>query len=354
MFEYTHQLSPYIWQIYGTFGFRWYGLSYLLGFVLAFYLFKWRIRIQRSFLLESQLSDFLVYGAFGVLIGGRLGYVLFYHPETLFEWSFSFPFWGLLEIHKGGMSSHGGILGVIFACFLYARKVKVPFLHLLDLTTLAGAIGFFFGRIANFINGELYGRLCEGKCFLGVRFPQEVFRWLEEEPHSLHSLAPVVEKFSQRHPIAGYSVDATEWSLWVTQWMQGASYVASRAQQSLSSWLSYMMERASQYPEEMGDFFSVLNLRHPSQIYQSLLEGLFVFLLLLWVWRKPRLVGVISACFGFFYATARILGEQFRMPDVGIGFEWLGLTRGQSLSVGLLLISMIMLFFSLRFSKKVV
>src|SRR5690606_2859466 len=94
----------------------------------------------------------------GTLIGGRLGYCLFYKPELLISFSSGFPFWGVLEVHKGGMASHGGILGIMVACWLFARREKIPTLHAIDVAAFGGQWGVIYGRIANFINGELYGR----------------------------------------------------------------------------------------------------------------------------------------------------------------------------------------------------
>lgn len=125
----------------------------------------------------KEISNFLNYGIAGVLIGGRLGFCLFYQPELFIQWTSSFPFWGVLEIHKGGMSSHGGILGLAVAAILFARVYSFSFFHTMDLVVFGGSIGIVFGRIANFINGELYGRIIEAKAWFGVQFPTEIYIW---------------------------------------------------------------------------------------------------------------------------------------------------------------------------------
>ncbi|MGV6808216.1 MAG: prolipoprotein diacylglyceryl transferase [bacterium] len=150
---------------------HWYGLMYLLGFLAA-----WRIALMRasrpwSPLKRAQVEDLIVYGAFGVILGGRIGYVLFYN----FDRWLSDPLW-ILRIWEGGMAFHGGLLGVIFALFVYARKIEQPFLGVADFVTPLVPIGLGLGRVGNFIGQELWGRETTGSW--GMVFPNDPLQLL--------------------------------------------------------------------------------------------------------------------------------------------------------------------------------
>ena len=150
----THNLNPVIFHLWGPLAVRWYGLAYLLGF-LGGYLLLQRLSKRGEFAIPPQeLSNFIVHVAiYGVFLGGRLGYVLFYAwNEFIHDPLFALRVW------EGGMASHGGMLGVLIVTLWYARKKHVPFWNLTDGLALVAPIGLFFGRIANFINGELWGR----------------------------------------------------------------------------------------------------------------------------------------------------------------------------------------------------
>ncbi len=139
---------------------HWYGIMYLLAFISAYWLVQYRTRVQpltRS-MTPPQVSDWLFYGAIGVVLGGRIGYCLFYQPQLFLEFDSSLPWWGVLKIHQGGMSFHGGLLGASLAMWLHARSIGVGFLHQADFISPVIPVGLFFGRIGNFINGELWGR----------------------------------------------------------------------------------------------------------------------------------------------------------------------------------------------------
>lgn len=154
----VHDLNPFLWQISGNFGLRWYGLSYMMGFICAFFIIGWLAKRQRAGLQPNMVGDFITYTAIGTLVGGRLGYCLFYAPDLFLKFKGDFPFWGVLAVNEGGMASHGGMIGIAIACILFSRKYAINMLYLFDLVTVGGPIGVFFGRIANFINGELVGR----------------------------------------------------------------------------------------------------------------------------------------------------------------------------------------------------
>lgn len=357
---YVHDIDPFalqfpqsIAEIFGNFpegfGIRWYGLAYLAGFVLGYYCIRIMCRRKTTPLSENQLMDFITYVAIGVLAGGRLGYALFYSPELLTDFGGEFPFWGVLKVHQGGMASHGGILGVMLAVWLFAKKHKLPFWHLQDLTVFGGALGFFFGRIANFINGELYGREIHSHVPWAVQFPQEIYLWAQEKVSKLAELGPAVERLGQVKTSFGETLElsSSTWQGWVMNFRTDSG--SRRAVELVMEKLIQATQTGNEAVREaLGH---VLTPRHPSQLYQSFLEGLLVFLILAWIWRKPRKPGVISAWFGLLYCAARIIGEQFRMPDAHLGFQALGLTRGQWLSIGMIVVALMILMWALKFEK---
>ena len=352
MAEYIHNLDPFAIQISGNFGIRWYGLAYILGFFACYYLTYQLAKRGKTSVSQEQVGDFIAYLAFGTMIGGRLGYCLFYDPELLISFSpvklsvlnISIPMWDALAVWNGGMASHGGIIGIAVACVLFGRSRKIPFLHLFDLTVLAGSLAVGFGRIANFINGELYGRACAGKCLWPVKFPDELRRWVsnwETYKDPLKGLFPVVEKMGG---IAGpegqlISPTSTQWIKWVNE---GSRYY-------VETYVGRILQAVSTGQQEIFKVLGpALTARHPSQLYQSLMEGFLVFFILLLIWRKPQKPGVLASYWGVTYALMRIAGEQFRMPDAHIGFQLLGLTRGQWLSVAMLLVFASLLVWTYR------
>ena len=148
----------------GPLAIRWYALAYLAGIILGW---KLAIRISRKYLpklTETVWDDFVVWATVGIVLGGRLGYVIFYKPLYYLEHPLE-----ALYLWHGGMSFHGGFLGVLFATYLFARKNKLAFWNMIDVAAIVTPIGLFFGRIANFINGELYGRTTDAP--IGMVFP---------------------------------------------------------------------------------------------------------------------------------------------------------------------------------------
>ena len=149
-----------------SFGIRWYGFSYLLAFFCGFLLLRWLAQRRYCALPPDKVGDFILAAALGVVVGGRLGYVLFYRPGQLFvDPLFVFRIW------DGGMSSHGGMIGLTLAVFLYGRRHHVPWLSLADNIAVVAPVGLFLGRCANFINGELYGRAAT--VAWAMQFPKE-------------------------------------------------------------------------------------------------------------------------------------------------------------------------------------
>ncbi|WP_174874683.1 prolipoprotein diacylglyceryl transferase [Vogesella oryzae] len=234
----------------GPLAVHWYGLMYLLGFVLFLVLGNYRIRQQPDGIWSSKdLDDFLTWAVIGVVAGGRLGEVLFYQPG----YYLSHPA-EILMVWKGGMSFHGGFIGVLVAMALFARKKGVSFWQISDFVAPLVPTGLAAGRLGNFINGELWGRPAPADLPWAMVFPQV-------------DLLP----------------------------------------------------------------------RHPSQIYQALLEGLTLFLILWLFSAKRRPVGQISALFLAGYGFFRFVAEYFRTPDAGIFGQSDVISMGQWLSLPMII-----------------
>lgn len=149
----VHTPHPFLIQFTETIGIRYYGLSYLLGFVAAYWLLARYYRAGRSPVTPVMIMDLMMYMVIGVMVGGRLGHFLLYHPEDLFH-----PPWAFFLVWQGGMASHGGFVGVIVAAWWFTRSRKLPFLKVTDAVVTTVPAGLGFGRLANFMNGELWGK----------------------------------------------------------------------------------------------------------------------------------------------------------------------------------------------------
>jgi len=169
------QIDPIIWHIWGPISLNWYGLTYLLGFAGAWLLGKYRSAQPNSPFTFEQVNDFLFYGFMGVIIGGRVGYVLFYH----LDYFIADPLY-LFKIYEGGMSFHGGLLGVVVAFIYFARKTGKSFFEVADFFAPMAPIGLATGRIGNFINGELWGRAADPEsvpwAMIFPRDPEQIYR----------------------------------------------------------------------------------------------------------------------------------------------------------------------------------
>ena len=289
---YLHNLDPFIFRVSENVGPRWYGMAYVLAFLTGYLLMVRLSKRGYADIPHQQVSDFITWAAlFGVMLGGRLGYVLFYKPEMLRD-----PL-AIVKIWEGGMSAHGGIIGLVLFTLYYSRKHGMSWTNLGDNLCVVAPIGLFFGRCANFINGELYGR--PANVAWAVQFPKELLE---------------VGDIAQGHR-------AVELARAVDPTLTTPDAVVAALQAN---------------PQIEGVLRAVLAPRHPSQIYEALLEGVLLFLILWFVrtrMRQPN--GVITGLFLGGYAIFRIIAEQFREPDssmVGV------FTRGQFYSIFLVIL----------------
>lgn len=295
---FLHTFSPFLWEIRPGFGLRWYGLSYVLAFIVGYRLYRWLSERGYSQIPPEEVSDFITWAAFfGVLLGGRLGWIIFYgFTQTHRHW-----YW-FLEVWGGGMASHGGILGLVFFTLWYARRHHYSWTSIGDSLCAVAPIGLFFVRCANFINGELYGHVT--KVPWAVQFSSE----LRENPDLLFA--------------AGGNPDIPD--------------DADR-----------IIDLARHDPTVAAKLHEILPTRHPSQLYEACLEGVVLFTIL-WFLRTRTKVprGVITGAFFIFYALLRIIGEVFRIPDPA----WhMGVfSAGQFLSLFMILIGAGFVFYGYK------
>lgn len=332
----VHNLDPFLIQFSGNLGIRWYGLAYLTGFVVGAILMIFMAKRGRRTLRADMVTDYITFVVLGTMIGGRVGYALFYAPDLLTDFSGGFPYWGVLKVWEGGMASHGGIIGIMVAAVLFARRHKLDWMHLGDLSVLGGSIGIFFGRIANFINGELFGREASASFPFAVKFPGELFLWLKHDKEkAITDTSPdLLPKVSDAIQALGKPALA-EWQSWISQVRTSGS-----ARYSIQTTIHELIDAVQNGNEAVrAALGQVLTPRHPSQIYEAMLEGVFTFVVAFFFWKKPRKPGVTGLVWLTVYCIVRIIGEQFRMPDAEIGYQLFGLTRGQWLSIAMVVCS---------------
>ena len=254
---YSHNLDPVLFD-FGFISIRWYSLAYIFGIILGWWLGK---RIIKHILKNNNLrfdvkefDDLISYIIISLIIGGRLGYIIFYN----LEYYISNPF-DIFKVWEGGMSFHGAMIGIIIGTYLFAKKRNVRTFFLLDIIACVSPIGIFFGRIANFINGELVGKATDVSW--AVIFP------------TIDMLA-----------------------------------------------------------------------RHPSQIYEAVLEGLLLFLILnILIFNRRYKIGSSSYLFLIFYGTFRIICEFFREPDIQIGYLFNIFSMGTILSSLMILTGLVLM-----------
>ena len=256
---FTHNLDPVIFSL-GLISIRWYSLAYVFGILIGWWYGKKLISNKSQLLKEKfnlkNFDDLITYIVVSIIIGGRLGYVVFYN----IEYYYSNPV-DILKIWEGGMSFHGALIGIILGTYIFSIRRKIETLFLLDVIACVSPIGIFFGRIANFINGELVGKVSSVPW--GVVFP------------SL-DLAP----------------------------------------------------------------------RHPSQLYEAVLEGLILFVILNIIFLKKKYdIGKCSCLFLIYYGIFRMISEYFREPDIQLGYIYDLASMGSILSFVMFLSGLAMFYF---------
>jgi len=309
---------------------RWYGLMYVVGFVVGQWIL---VRLARSgfFPVRPELApDLIFYCVFGVMLGGRVGYALIYDRTLLNPLLF-------VQVWKGGLAFHGGLAGVGVAVWLFCRRHRVAWLRVVDACALAVTPGILAVRIANFINGELYGRVTSKDTPFAMQFPTDPVAkrllglqqgWTMRDRELCIQVAYGKRTFADVQPLlspvddAGHKVD----------WDAIAGGLDWSRVSSLSN----------------GNGEPLVPYRHPSQIYEGLCEGLLLGLALLAVYRatrqQPLRPGTYAVIFLLGYAIARGSLEFLRQPDEQIGFLWFGATMGQVLSAGLVVVAIAILW----------
>jgi len=312
----VHDVNPYVIKLWEGGPIRWYGMVYLFGFTIAYFLMLRATRKGVSSLRDYEVADFVTTLAIMVVVGSRVGYALFYKPSLL-GFSSEPPFWQMLAFHKGGMSAHGGVLGLLIGTIYISRKYKHRWMHLADLCAFAGAIGLFFGRLTNFINGELYGRVVkEGEVFAatGIKFPGEMREWTSQQVTLLATKLQPIGLPEGSHPVE-----------WAIAQIQAKNAAVTEAVAPL------------------------LTVRYPSQLLQAMLEGLTAWLLVAIFWRKPRKPGYACAIWLAGYGVARFIAEFWRQPDAHIAdqeFAATGFSRGQYLCFVMILCGIVLAAFA--------
>lgn len=328
----VHDFSPFLFQFQDGVGLRWSGVAYVLSFVSSYFLILWLARRQRTGINAQFVGDFVTACAIGALIGARLGYCLFYDFDLLFRFRPSVPFWGILALNEGGLSSHGGIIGLVLTCFWFAARHSVNHLYLFDLVGICGPLGILFGRIANFMNGEFIGREVEPTFPMAMKFPTEIYRWPKWQPDKLAQLGDVVALVPD--------LKKDEW----LNWSQNFKTDPTLSGQINDALLRIVAEIQNGNTQIRDALAPLLVPRHPAQLYGAVLEGLLLFILLWMFWRRPQKAGLVGATFLIAFGFLQLVVERFRMPDAGVGYDWLGLTRGQWLSFAVIVIGLCLSF----------
>ncbi|TVQ62643.1 MAG: prolipoprotein diacylglyceryl transferase [Phycisphaerales bacterium] len=328
-----HDWNPVLLPISGDFAVRWYGLSYVAGFAVGYFLLRFMSRRGMTPIPGDRAFDVIIIAAITGVVGGRLGYVAFYQPSLLWSFDSGFPWWSVLALNQGGMASHGGIMGVFIGAWLVSRGFRAEvapgriervgrsrLLHVCDVFAAIAPPGLLFGRLANFVNGELLGRVVappgEAAPWWAVRFPQE----------HLTKHAPALSE-SQEDELTRLVRDVAP----------GANSFETGYQRVLELLQSGHADVAARLEP-------LVSARHPSQLYQALCEGLIVGLVVWLVWRRPRTPGVVGAWFLISYGLLRIATEFVRLPDAHLVVtRFAGLSRGQWLSGMMVLAGVAML-----------
>ena len=262
---FVHNLDPVFLDL-GIISIRWYSLAYIIGIILGWWLGKkiiLRLNIHQNINISlNKFDDLVTYLVISIILGGRVGYIIFYNLQFYIENPIE-----ILKIWQGGMSFHGGLVGVIMGTYLFCKRNNIQIFATLDVIACVAPIGLFFGRIANFINGELYGKITT--IYWGIIFPK----------------------------IDGFT-------------------------------------------------------RHPSQLYEAILEGLVLFIILnKIIMKKNYVLGTCSYMFLILYGSFRIFAEIFREPDLQIGYLFNVLSMGTFLSILMIVIGIILFYFKKNENK---
>lgn len=337
-----HTIDPVVLKFTDALAVRWYGLAYLLGFLVGWWVLRLMSRRGLTPLSPQRIADVMLAMVVGVVVGGRLGYILFYQPGLLTDFGSAFPWWGVLKINQGGMASHGGMIGVTIACWIVSRGVKdesgarrerVPFLHVIDLMVLTAPFGIFFGRIANFINGELLGRIvampCEPAPWWAVKFPQELLSGHDPGNPELHLMSR--EAASAREAA-------------LEQVLAQVRLPSDTHDQAVHRLIEKIQHGSHELAAQLEPLISA---RAPSQLLQAAAEGILIGAIVWLIWRVPRTPGVITAWGLILYGVLRVSTEFVRLPDAGLD-PFLGLSRGQWLSAPMVVGGIVLLVFVVK------
>ncbi|WP_069638127.1 prolipoprotein diacylglyceryl transferase [Campylobacter pinnipediorum] len=256
---YTH-FNPVAFSIFGI-NVHWYGIMYVLALLVALSMAKYFVKKDKIPISNSMLDNYFFWVEVGVILGARIGYILIYSDDTLWyitnPWQIFNPFYDGVFVGIRGMSYHGAVVGFLIATFAYCKKYKQNSLMFLDLCAISIPLGYFFGRIGNFLNQELFGRATD-----------------------------------------------VAWAI------------------------------------NVGGV-----MRHPSQLYEAVLEGLIVFIILFFYRKFKKFNGELIALYAILYAIARFISEFFREPDYNLGFIFLNLSMGHLLSLAMIFIGCFTYFY---------
>jgi len=265
IYEHFNPIAFYIFSL----PVHWYGIMYVLALLTALYISKYFIKKDNIDITTDQLDRYFIYVEIGVILGARIGYILFYDTHTLYylthPWQIFNPFVNGEFVGIRGMSYHGAVFGFIIGTYIYSKKYKIYFGKLVDIVALSVPLAFVFGRIGNFLNQELIGR-------------QTDLAW-------------------------GILVDGV--------------------------------------------------LRHPSQLYEALLEGLAVFLVIIFYKKHKNFAGELALLYAFSYGVFRAIAEIYRAPDIQIGYVCCGvITQGQVMSLGMSVIAILVWIYFFTQNRK--
>ncbi|MHC4077545.1 MAG: prolipoprotein diacylglyceryl transferase [Planctomycetota bacterium] len=317
--------DPVLLDLPGPFDLRWYGLMYVVAFLVGHHILTRLARSQFFPLPKERVGDLIFLLIFGVILGGRMGYVLFYPKRDFLEHPLD-----IFKIWEGGLSFHGGLIGVVITFIWFAHRHKISALRLSDCCALATAPGIFFVRMANFVNSELWGRETDASVPWAMRFPRD----------------PEAETLLQLHELPRGDIRSVELAI---------QYAFDRTQAAWQRLLNHVgpayRDRVTSIQEDLNwdKIMPGVPLRHPSQIYEGLAEGALLGLVLWFLIKKAGgklRTGTYSVIFLLGYGVARFFLESYREPDRHMGFMLFGwMTMGQILCAAMAVAALLVLWF---------